>query len=127
MLLTANDPKPVGTRTLAGAAPFLLICDHAGNGVPEKHGRLGLPRSELNRHIGFDIGILGVSERLSDLLGAPLLFQRYSRLVIDANRRLTSLQSIITVSDGTAIPNNEAIQLADRQARIDEISRPITA
>ena len=91
MLLTANDPKPVGTRNLDGAAPFLLICDHAGNAVPENLGRLGLRQSELSRRVGFDIGILGVSERLSDLLGAPLLFQRYSRLVIEANRRLTPI------------------------------------
>ena len=49
-------------------------------------GDLGLPESELVRHIAWDIGIAGVAESLSKQLDAHLIVQRYSRLVIDCNR-----------------------------------------
>ena len=49
-------------------------------------GDLGLPESELTRHIAWDIGIAGVAEMLSKHLDAHLIAQRYSRLVIDCNR-----------------------------------------
>jgi predicted N-formylglutamate amidohydrolase len=123
-LLGPGDPAPVDIRNPAGASPFLLICDHAGNAVPAALHNLGLPQAELDRHIGIDIGILGVTELLSDLLDAPLIFQRYSRLVIEANRRLSSSESVTLVSDGTKVPGNAALSPAARQARIDEIFTP---
>ena len=92
--------------------------------MPEVLDHLGLPQAELDRHIGIDIGILGVSERLSDLLDAPLVFQRYSRLVIEANRRLSAPDSITVLSDGTAVPANVGLDDVARKARVDEIFAP---
>jgi len=70
----------------AGRSPFLLTCDHYGRLIPRMLGDLGLPESELVRHIAWDIGIAGVAEALSKHLDAHLIVQRYSRLVIDCNR-----------------------------------------
>jgi predicted N-formylglutamate amidohydrolase len=123
-LLGANDPDPVGIRNGEAASPFLIICDHAGNAVPAVLRELGLPRTELDRHIGIDIGILGVSERLADHLGAPLVFQRYSRLVVECNRRLHDPELIAEVSDGTPIPASINIDTADRQRRVSQILEP---
>ena len=69
-----------------GRSPFLLTCDHYGRLIPRALGDLGLPESELTRHIAWDIGIAGVAELLSKQLDAHLIAQRYSRLVIDCNR-----------------------------------------
>lgn len=123
-ILGANDPEPVGVRNADRASPFLLICDHAGNAVPAALNRLGLAPADLDRHIGIDIGILGVSERLSDLLDAPLVFQRYSRLVAECNRLVSSSESIALVSDGTPVPGNEGLDVTARAARIAEIVTP---
>ena len=123
-LLGPHDPAPVGVRNGDVVSPFLLICDHAGNAVPKALNNLGLPRSELERHIGIDIGILAVSERLADLLAAPLVFQRYSRLVVECNRLYSSPDSITPVSDGTAITGNAGIDVAARRMRIAEIAEP---
>lgn len=123
-LLGADDPKPVGIRNGDGASPFLLICDHAGKAVPAALDGLGLAEAELDRHIGYDIGILGVSERLSDLLDAPLVFQRYSRLVAECNRLVSSSESMALVSDGTPVPGNHGLDVAARAARIAEIVTP---
>ena len=70
----------------SGRSPFLLTCDHYGRLIPRVLGDLGVPESELTRHIAWDIGIAGVAEALSRHLDAHLVAQRYSRLVIDCNR-----------------------------------------
>jgi predicted N-formylglutamate amidohydrolase len=123
-LVGPSDPPPVGIRNDAAQSPFLMICDHAGNAVPAALADLGLPRAELERHIAIDIGILGTSEALSDLLGTPLVFQRYSRLVVECNRREASTSFIASMSDGTLVPGNQSVSEADRRARIREIAVP---
>lgn len=123
-LLGPTDPAPVGLRNILGGSPFFLICDHAGNAVPAALHDLGLDSGELGRHIGIDIGILGVSERLSDLLGAPLVFQRYSRLVVECNRRPTAPDFVAAVSDGTPVPGNAGISAEERARRAGEIAEP---
>ncbi|WEK51990.1 MAG: N-formylglutamate amidohydrolase [Candidatus Kaistia colombiensis] len=123
-LLGPGDPEPVGLIDRGDLSPFVLICDHAGNAVPAALDGLGLGPAELNRHIGIDIGILGVSERLAEQLGASLVFQRYSRLVVECNRRVTSPDSIALVSDGTVVPANADLAPAQRAERLDEIVVP---
>jgi predicted N-formylglutamate amidohydrolase len=86
--------------------------------VPEQLGDLGIPDADLNRHIGIDIGIHGVSQRLSALLDAPYIYQRYSRLVIDCNRPPGHPTSIAPLSDGTCVPAN--LDLSEVQARLRE-------
>ncbi|MDB5653140.1 MAG: N-formylglutamate amidohydrolase [Tardiphaga sp.] len=76
-------------------------------------GDLGLSDSERRRHIGWDIGIAGVAEQLSAALGAHLIAQRYSRLVIDCNRPPTAASSIPRISEATTVPGNEGL---DRDA-----------
>ena len=86
LLLGSEDVPPVREYNAAGRSPFLLTCDHYGRLIPRALGDLGLPESELTRHIAWDIGIAGVAELLSKHLDAHLIVQRYSRLVIDCNR-----------------------------------------
>ena len=83
---SAEDVPPVREYNAGGRSPFLLTCDHYGRLIPRVLGDLGLPESELTRHIAWDIGIAGVAEALSKHLDAHLIAQRYSRLVIDCNR-----------------------------------------
>jgi predicted N-formylglutamate amidohydrolase len=123
-LLQTADPVPVGTERLAGGSVFLLIADHAGNAVPQRLGDLGISTADLNRHIGIDIGIHGVSQTLSALLDAPYVFQRYSRLVIDCNRAPGNPTSIPPVSDSTRVPANLELSVEDIAARQNEIFWP---
>src|SRR5881394_1550755 len=109
LLLEPADVPPVFERNVAGRSPFLLTCDHYGRLVPRSLGDLGLPASEMERHIAWDIGIAGVAERLSEALDAHLVAQRYSRLVIDCNRPPDAPSSIPRISETTTIPGNEAL------------------
>jgi Predicted N-formylglutamate amidohydrolase len=108
-LLAADEPAPVIVRNTDGAAPFFLTCDHYGRAIPRALGDLGIDENERQRHIAWDIGIAGVAEAVSDALGAHLIAQRYSRLVIDCNRPLEAASSIPPISEATTIPGNQGL------------------
>ena len=116
-LLGEDEPEPVGFVDRDGPSPFVVICDHAGNAVPASLADLGLPPEELARHIAIDVGALAVAKRVAERLGAPLIFQRYSRLVIDCNRIPSARDSIAEVADGTTVPGNRELDAAGRLAR----------
>jgi predicted N-formylglutamate amidohydrolase len=124
LLLGVNDIRPVYEQNADGASPFLFTSDHYGRLIPPPLGDLGLPESELTRHIAWDIGIAGVAERLADLLGAHLIAQRYSRLVIDCNRPPRAPSSIPLLSEATTIPGNEGLSREDSETRRREIFSP---
>jgi predicted N-formylglutamate amidohydrolase len=123
-LLDGDDPHPVDCRRLDGPADIFLTCDHAGRRMPRGLGDLGLGGADLDRHIAWDIGAARLAERLSDILGAALVMQRYSRLVIDCNRPPTSPTSIATVSEGTEVPGNRNLAPHQGHARLREIFEP---
>lgn len=123
-LLRAGDPPPVGVINPAAPSPFVLVCDHAGNAIPASLGDLGLSAAERNRHIAIDIGALAVAERLAWRLEATLIYQRYSRLVIDCNRLPMVPAAIPEVSDGTVVPGNRRLHPGQTLARIEAIHQP---
>jgi predicted N-formylglutamate amidohydrolase len=123
-LLGAEDVAPVHEVNAAGTSPFLLTCDHYGRIIPRRLGDLGLPESELARHIAWDIGIAGVAEALSNHLGAHLVAQRYSRLVIDCNRPPDAPSAIPRISEVTVIPGNDGISDEASAARRREVFDP---
>jgi predicted N-formylglutamate amidohydrolase len=126
-LLQNDDPAPVQVHREAGGSDFVLTADHAGRAIPRSLGRLGLPERELDRHIAWDIGIAGVTERLSAALDATAVLQTYSRLVIDCNRDPTVATSIPEVSELTEIPANLGLSADARLARRKEIFEPYHA
>lgn len=123
-LLSQRDPDPVGFVERDSPSPFVVICDHAGNVIPAALGDLGLPPEELSRHIGIDIGALAVAERVAASLEAPLIFQRYSRLVVDCNRIPRAPDSMAEVADGTVVPGNQGLDERSRRMRQGEILEP---
>jgi predicted N-formylglutamate amidohydrolase len=123
-LLADDEPSPVRVERPAGASPFFLTCDHAGDLIPRRLGDLGVDEPSRRTHIGWDIGALGVALRLSALLDATLVAQLYSRLVIDCNRVLDCDSSVPLRSERTEIPGNLAVDDDARRARQREILEP---
>ncbi len=123
-LLGPDDPAPFTLIGAQASSPFLLIADHAGQIVPAALGQLGLPQVELDRHIGWDIGIAGVTGTLAALIDATAVLQTYSRLVIDCNRPLDAPSSIPATSDGTDIAANVSASQVQRAQRAAEIFTP---
>lgn len=104
-----------------GRSPILLICEHASNHLPPRYGTLGLSPAELESHIAWDPGALGVAQGLSRLLDAPLIHAGVSRLVLDLNRDPSAPDSISTVSELTSIPGNCNLPPQERSRRIEEV------
>lgn len=123
-LLAPHDPAPVEVLREDGESDLVLVCDHAGHAIPAALGDLGVPEHERLRHIGWDIGAMAVARIMSARLDAPLVAQRYSRLVIDSNRRPDSPTAMPEVSETTEIPGNRGLSAADREARAAEILVP---
>lgn len=126
-LIGPQEPAPLRVLNPDGAAPFLLVCEHAGNAIPAALGDLGLDADERRRHIAWDLGALGVAEGLSRALDAPLFAQPYSRLVIDCNRPWDTPALVPEASDGTPIPGNAGLSESLRLQRWHEIHQPFHA
>jgi len=123
-LLQPGDPAPFEVVNRDGAAPLLLICDHASRAVPAALDSLGLGAEAFERHIAYDVGAQHVSQRLSAHLDAPLVLAGFSRLVIDLNRPLGHPQSIVEDIDATPIPGNQGLADDAKRQRTTELFEP---
>lgn len=115
---------PYSLFNAKGHSPVLLVCEHASRYIPESYNGLGLDDASLQSHIAWDPGAAAVAHHLSYLLDAPLLVQRYSRLLYDCNRPPEASSAIPTLSENTTIPGNRDLPAAERERRIDEIYEP---
>ena len=126
--LAAFDPPPVIVQNAGSSSPYLLICDHAGRRTPSALGDLGLPPSEWERHIAYDIGAAGLSGRLAGKLGGACVIQQvYSRLVIDCNRDPARADAIVELADGARVTGNLNLSPDMRRGRIEAIHTPYHA
>ena len=101
-------------------ARLLFLCDHASNAVPPELDLLGLSEADFSRHIAYDIGAAELTRRLADLLDAPALLARWSRLLVDLNRGGDDPTVVMKLSDGRIIPGNRDL---DREGIGDRIAR----
>lgn len=126
-LLAADEPPAFLELGRHGRSNFVIVVDHASRRIPKALGDLGLPASELTRHIAWDIGALAVARQVAAALDAPLVAQNYSRLVIDCNRDPKVATSIPRTSEATEIPGNAGLSEAQVSVRRAEIFDPYHA
>lgn len=107
-----------------GRFPLILTCEHASYALPAAYQRLGVMESEIQRHIGWDIGARAVVAQLAQVLDAPAVCSGYSRLLIDCNRALSDHDLIVEQSDHTVIPRNLNLTDQERQRRIADFYDP---
>lgn len=108
---------------------WLISCDHATNIVPEwvHGGDLGLPATDMARHIAYDIGAAGVTRRLADKMNCPAILSRFSRLVCDPNRGEDDPTIMMRLYDGTIIPANRNADDTEKEERLRRLYRPYHA
>jgi predicted N-formylglutamate amidohydrolase len=123
-LLAADEPPPFTEIGRQGRSNFLIVVDHASRLIPRRLHDLGLPAAELQRHIAWDIGSLAVARQVATALDATLVWQNYSRLVIDCNRDPSVASSIPLSSESTGIPGNIGLSEQQLLARRTEIFEP---
>lgn len=126
-ILQDGEPHPAEVINPGGASPYVLVCEHASNRIPKNLGTLGLSDEDLQRHIAWDIGAEATARILSKILDAPLILQRYSRLVYDCNRPPEADSAYPEESEIYQIPGNRNLTPSARLARTREIARPFHA
>ncbi len=110
-----------------GAAPVLLVCDHASKVIPEGYGDLGLSGEALTHHSVWDIGALDLSRALSAALDAPFIPAPVSRLIVDVNRAHDAPDIMPATAEGARVPGNENLSAAERAERIARYHEPFHA
>lgn len=113
----ANEGDAVAVENETGKSPVLLVCEHASNTLPARYGDLGLTKEVLSSHIAWDPGALAVARLMSQKLDAPLVFQRFSRLIYDCNRPPESESAMPVTSEIYTVPGNADLDEAERFVR----------
>ncbi len=123
-MLTQSDPSPVEFIPSGQSSRILLVCDHAGDAIPAKYQHKRPSDEDMKRHIAIDVNAIDVAKTMAKWLDAPLVLQRYSRLIIDVNRPLMSPELCPKTSDGTLIRFNQNLDQDEIKQRLDCIYRP---
>ena len=61
--------SPVVAENPEGRGPFVILCDHASNRIPEAYQSFGFAEDALQTHIAWDPGALGGGAALSAQAG----------------------------------------------------------
>lgn len=123
-VLSETEGDCVAVERPDGRSPVLVICEHASRSVPVRFGNLGLSEEALSSHIAWDPGALAVARGLSASLDATLVYQRFSRLIYDCNRPPDAPAAMPAASEIYAIPGNQHLDAAERQARTEALYLP---
>jgi len=125
--LLFGEGEPAIVVNPNGQSAIVLVCEHAGRIIPRRLGSLGVAEDDLRKHFAWDIGAEGVARKLSSTLDAPLVLQRFSRLVYDCNRPPESPSAMPVIGESTPIPGNEGLSAQQRLERIESVYRPFHA
>lgn len=125
--LRAAFGPPVEVIDPGGAAGLVLVCEHASADIPPVLGDLGLAPDARHSHAAWDIGAAALARRLSQMLSAPLVEARLSRLVYDCNRPPKAPDAIPSRVEAHDVPGNRGLDAAHRAARAAAIHDPFHA
>jgi len=123
-LIGRDDPAPFAILHEQGAAPALVVCDHASRAFPRGMRRLGLPELPSWQHIAWDIGAAELARGISNALDAPAVLSGYSRLVVDCNRHPDDPEAFRRHSDGWVVPGNQSLTEFERRVRLASFFDP---
>jgi predicted N-formylglutamate amidohydrolase len=122
--MTESGQEHYEIRNNGAAHGLLFLCDHAANAVPAELGSLGLPLSDFQTHIAYDIGAASLTRALADRFGAPAILARWSRLLVDLNRGADDPTVVMKLSDGRVIPGNRMLDEAGVGMRVARFHAP---
>lgn len=103
---------------------LILTAEHAEAKIPEKYQNLGLDKSILDTHIARDKGVKQITQILAKKLNCYAIMGKYSRLLIDLNRKKDENELIVTTSDKIVIPNNQNISAQEKSYRLENYYAP---
>jgi predicted N-formylglutamate amidohydrolase len=123
-ILAQEEGPAAAVYRAEGRAPVLLVCEHASSFVPASLSGLGLAPADRLSHAVWDIGAVDMAMHIADLLDAPLVHSRVSRLVYDCNRPPSAASAFPEKSETIEILGNRQLSENDKAARIREVYEP---
>lgn len=126
-ILGPDDGPVAAVVNPAGRSTVCLVCEHASAEIPTSLGNLGLAAPDRYAHAVWDPGAEALARRLSELLDAPLVVNRVSRLVYDCNRPPEAPDGMPARTERIEVPGNRNLTDADRAARVAEVYKPFHA
>ncbi|MFI4915731.1 MAG: N-formylglutamate amidohydrolase [Phycisphaerales bacterium JB060] len=100
----------------------VLSCEHGGNEIPPAYASLFKGADEvLASHRGWDIGALGVAQRMACLTSYPLVACTFTRLLVEPNRSPDSGQIFSRYTQGL----DDAAKAAIRREYYDRHRRSV--
>ena len=109
------------------SSELLLTCEHAEALVPSEYGTLGLEAEKFDTHIARDKGAREVTRLLAQKLSCRAVLGKYSRLLIDLNRRPNEQELIVEKSDGVPVPFNQNLRAEEKNRRLQDFYFPYYA
>lgn len=110
--------RPFVALRAESAAPLVLTCEHAARRLPDAPDLSRGEREILASHWGWDIGAWALTRALSERIGCPAIGGRWSRLLIDLNRRVDDPTLIRTTADGCTLSWNVRLSKHELERRV---------
>jgi predicted N-formylglutamate amidohydrolase len=123
-VLSPSEPPPYRIENAQGRGQGVIICDHASYRLPKSLKDMGLAKTDLKKHIAWDIGAEDISRYMSKMLDMPAVLATYSRLVVDLNRAPGYHECIPPVTGGIKVPANTNLSKEAKDRRLKEIFWP---
>lgn len=127
MPIHPSKTRIAAVEHVEGRGPLVLSCEHASNALPDGWSWPERDRWLVETHWAWDIGAADLTRSLARLLGVPAVLTRFSRLLIDPNRAVTSPTLIRDVADGKLVHLNRKVKGEERERRIQTLYRPYHA
>jgi len=102
----------------------LISCEHATNRMPFGHGVGREQRRVLSSHWGWDIGAWELSLDLARRLKAGAIGGRWSRLLVDLNRRADDPTLLRSRAGGVDLPWNAGLDAEEIERRVIDYHTP---
>jgi predicted N-formylglutamate amidohydrolase len=99
-------------------SPVVLTCEHACRALPRTFRPVPPEPEVLRSHWGFDLGGWGLTRVVASRLRATAIGGRWSRLLIDLNRRVDDPTLIREGVDGTPLSWNRALDAGEVERRM---------
>ena len=103
---------------------LIITCEHASANIPLEYNNLGLSDADFDCHIARDKGAKEITKLIAEKLNCFAILGKYSRLLIDLNRKKDEAELIVETSDGTSIPSNLNLSVEEKLHRINTYYEP---
>lgn len=106
-------------------SPLIITVEHAGNIWPESEKLGAMPDAWQDQHYSYDPGAKLFALKLATNLGCPVVFGKYSRVVVDLNRIVGAEDIVRHSNDGVNFPMNYALDGEKKYTPVDTLDRRV--